>query len=86
MLRVLKTQRARRRAVTMISPFVKRSRAAREIPDSIWFDPYFVGFISMLITCGSNWDAATRCPSSRPCSLEKLWPIYFAAGPMTPNN
>jgi hypothetical protein len=50
MLRVLKTQRARRRAVTMISPFVKRSRAAREIPDSIWFDPYFVGFISMLIT------------------------------------
>ena len=50
MLRVLKTRRTRRSAVTMILPFVKRSRSAREIPDSIWFEPYFVGFISMLIT------------------------------------
>jgi hypothetical protein len=56
MFRVLKTQRARRSAVAAISPFVKRSRAAREIPDSLWFEPYFVGFMGMLITLMASRD------------------------------
>src|SRR4029077_9187175 len=58
MFRVLKTQRARRSAVAAISPFVKRSRASREIPDSLWFEPYFVGFMGLLITL-----MAPRAPS-----------------------
>jgi len=50
MFRVLKAERARRSAVAVILPFVDSSRAKREIPDSLWFDPYFVGFLSMAIT------------------------------------
>jgi hypothetical protein len=57
MFRVLKTQRARRLAVATILPFVKRSRAAHDILDSLWFDPYFVGFLSMLITLTASWNA-----------------------------
>jgi hypothetical protein len=55
MFRVLKTERARRSAVAAILPFVNSSRTKREIPDSLWFDPYFVGFLSMLITLTACW-------------------------------
>jgi len=55
MFRVFKTERARRSAVAAIRPFVNRSRAKREIPDSLWFDPYFVGFLGMLITLTASW-------------------------------
>jgi hypothetical protein len=50
----LKTYQARRSAVAMIRPFVKRSRTKCEIPDSMWFDPYFVGFMGMLITLAAS--------------------------------
>jgi hypothetical protein len=57
MFRVLKAERARRSAVAAILPFVNGSRAKREIPDSLWFDPYFVGFLGMLITLTASWKA-----------------------------
>jgi hypothetical protein len=56
MFRVLKTRRARRSAVALIRPFVERSRVSREIPNSLWFDPYFVGFLGMLITIAASWN------------------------------
>ena len=55
MFRVLKSRQARRSAVATILPFVEHSRAAREIPDSLWFEPYFVGFLGMLITLTASW-------------------------------
>jgi hypothetical protein len=57
MFRVLKTRRARRSAVATILPFVERSRTLHDIPDSLWFDPYFVGFLGMLITLRASWSA-----------------------------
>jgi hypothetical protein len=57
MLRVLKTRQARKTAVATILPFVERSRALFELPDSLWFDPYFVGFLGMLITLTATWTA-----------------------------
>src|SRR5262249_17467125 len=57
MFRVLKTKRARRSAVATILPLVQQSRATREIPDSVWFDPYFVGFMGVLITLTASWGA-----------------------------
>jgi len=52
--RVLKTWQARRSAVAAILPLVEHSRASRAIPDSVWFDPYFVGFLGMLITLAAS--------------------------------
>jgi len=50
MLRPWKIYPARRRAVTLVRPFVERTRSARQIPDSAWLEPYFVGFVGMLVT------------------------------------
>lgn len=50
MFRVWKTHAAKRSAVSAILPFVRASRLARSIPDSVWLDAYFVGFLGMLIT------------------------------------
>ena len=54
MFRLLKTRQARRSAVAAILPFVEQSRASREIPDFVWFEPYFVGFLGMLITLAAS--------------------------------
>jgi hypothetical protein len=44
-------RRALKAAVTAIAPFVDHSRERlRDIPDSMWLDPYVVGFLGMLIT------------------------------------
>lgn len=40
-----------------ILPLVNASRAKCEIPDSLWFEPYFVGFLGMLITLTAFWKA-----------------------------
>lgn len=73
MFRVLKTRQARRSAVASILPFVERSRAAREIPGSLWFDPYFVGFLGMLITLSASWNARTLSNDSMADVQSKSW-------------
>jgi hypothetical protein len=46
-----RTRRARRVAQTVISPMVESSSSRLGgIPDSVWSDPYIVGFMAMLIT------------------------------------
>jgi hypothetical protein len=50
-------RQARKSAVAMIRPFVEQSRASQLLPDSLWFDPYFVGFLGMLITLSASWNA-----------------------------
>jgi hypothetical protein len=54
MLRPWKIYPARRRALALVRPFVERTRIARSIPDSAWLDPYFVGFIGMLVTLAAS--------------------------------
>lgn len=73
MFRVLKTRQARRSAVASILPFVERSRAAREIPGSLWFDPYFVGFLGMLITLTASWNARTLGNDDLAAVQSKSW-------------
>jgi hypothetical protein len=58
MLRPWRIHPARRRAIALVRPFVERTRLARKIPNSVWLDPYFVGFIGMLVTL-----AAARNPT-----------------------
>jgi hypothetical protein len=44
-------RRGRRAAVATIAPLVAKSRHRLDgIPDEVWFDPYIVGFMMMLIT------------------------------------
>ena len=50
-LELWRSRRGRRTAVATIAPLVERSRdRLHGIPDSIWLDPYMVGFVAMLIT------------------------------------
>lgn len=50
-LELWRSRRGRRAAVATITPFVERSRGRlHRIPDSLWLEPYMVGFIAMLIT------------------------------------
>jgi len=52
----LQVRKGRRAAVRMLGPFVERSRQRlTRIPESVWLDPYMVGFICTVIT-----DAAKR--------------------------
>lgn len=51
MLDIFKVRRARKAAVAVIAPHVERTRwKLRDIPDSVWFDPYVIGFLGLLIT------------------------------------
>jgi hypothetical protein len=51
MLDIFKVRRARKAAVSVIAPHVERSRCKlRDIPDTVWFDPYVIGFLGLLIT------------------------------------
>jgi hypothetical protein len=46
-----KARRGRKAAVATIVPFVERSRRRlKDIPDTVWLDPYLVGFMVMFIT------------------------------------
>lgn len=49
---LLKARRGRKAAVALIGPLVEQSRrhAGPEIPESVWFSPYMVGFMGMLIS------------------------------------
>lgn len=50
-LELSKVRKARKAACAAISPLVERSRARLgAIPDTIWTNPYLVGFMVMLIT------------------------------------
>ena len=62
-----------RSAVATILPFVERSRAAREIPDSLWFDPYFVGFLGMLITLTASWNTRSLGNDAMADVQSKSW-------------
>jgi hypothetical protein len=60
MLGLWKTYRGRRAAADRIVPLVEASRRRLGgIPDSVWQDPYVIGFVGMLITL-----IATRTASS----------------------
>jgi hypothetical protein len=51
MLGLWKTYRGRRAAADSIAPLVEASRRRLGgIPDSVWQDPYVIGFLGMLIT------------------------------------
>jgi hypothetical protein len=51
LLGLWKARRARKAAVTIIGPLVERSRRRLNgIPGPVWFDPYLIGFMVMLIT------------------------------------
>jgi hypothetical protein len=50
MFAIWKTHRARRAAVAAIAPHVASSRRNGIVIDAAWLDPYFIGFLAMLIT------------------------------------
>jgi hypothetical protein len=66
MIRLWRTARARRAAISTINPLVALSRARLgRIPDTAWQEPYMLGFLSMLIALVAVRDARGRMDSDQ---------------------
>lgn len=60
MLQLWKARRGRKAAVALIAPFIERSRATLGgIPESVWSDPYLIGFLSMLASLEAREEAGS---------------------------
>lgn len=76
MLGLLRTRRARRRAVAALAPHVEASRCALPaLDDSRWLDPFVLGFLAMAVT-----EVAGRALSSDELALVQAGAIAEATG------
>ena len=54
-----KARRGRKAATTAISPLMNTTRQRLGLPDSVWREPYVVGFLVMLITLHATRNAGS---------------------------
>jgi hypothetical protein len=72
--RLIQESRACKAAIGSIRPLVEESRERLNgISDAIWFEPYMVGFISMLITIFAKWEERSMRDDSIGRIQEDAW-------------